>query len=100
MHCWLEVGNQSLTEGGREVMSLEATFWPPGYGALVDRFGTPGMLNTIPGEGWGPAQQRGQWIFGEQRYPGTRPPQYSSSRTSSTLPPGSRRVSTSMRMAR
>ena len=36
-----------LAEGGGQVqMPYEATFWSPGYGMLVDRFGTPWMINT------------------------------------------------------
>lgn len=47
---------EQLAEGGREVMPFAETFWSPGYGALVDRFGVPWMVNTVPGEGWTPAQ--------------------------------------------
>ena len=85
MHCWLEVGDQSLMgadmdeqwapnigkprngfdvslhtgdvdharrwfdalkEGGTVVMDFAETFWSPGYGSLVDRFGVPWMVNT------------------------------------------------------
>ena len=35
-----------LAEGGREVMPFAATFWSPGFGSLVDRFGVPWMVNT------------------------------------------------------
>ena len=45
-----------LSEGGRTVMPFSETFWSPGYGALVDRFGVPWMVNTIPSAGWAPAQ--------------------------------------------
>ena len=38
----------ALSEGGKAVMPFEATFWSPGFGALVDRFGVPWMVNTIP----------------------------------------------------
>ncbi|MGY0632764.1 hypothetical protein [Luteimonas sp. A478] len=31
-------------------------FWSPGYGALVDRFGVPWMVNTFSGEDGAPAQ--------------------------------------------
>lgn len=87
MHCWLDVGDQSLmgadmdsawapnigkpkngfdvtlhtenidearrwfdqlSEGGTQVMPFAETFWSPGYGALVDRFGVPWMVNVIP----------------------------------------------------
>lgn len=44
----------ALAEGGRAVMPFGETFWSPGYGNLVDRFGVPWMVNTIPGEGWVP----------------------------------------------
>ncbi|HZV84487.1 MAG TPA: VOC family protein [Brevundimonas sp.] len=93
MHCWMDVGDQSLmgadmdvewapninkpkngfdvglhtpdleqarrwfdalSEGGRATMPFGETFWSPGYGGLVDRFGVPWMVNTIPGEGWRP----------------------------------------------
>lgn len=45
-----------LSEGGREVMPFAETFWSPGYGALVDRFGVPWMVNTVPAADWKPAQ--------------------------------------------
>ena len=45
---------EQLAEGGREVMPFDKTFWSPGYGALVDRFGVPWMVNTIPAEGGTP----------------------------------------------
>jgi len=35
----------ALAEGGEVVMPLAATFWSQSYGALVDRFGTPWMIN-------------------------------------------------------
>lgn len=37
----------ALAEGGRVVMPFEKTFWSPGFGMLVDRFGTPWMVNTF-----------------------------------------------------
>lgn len=85
MHCWLEVGDQSLMgadmdeqwapnigkprngfdvslhtgdvdqarrwfdalkDGGTVVMDFAETFWSPGYGSVVDRFGVPWMVNT------------------------------------------------------
>lgn len=94
MHCWLEVGDQSLmgadmdvdwapnidkpkngfdvtlhthdveqarrwfgqlAEGGQQTMPFAETFWSPGFGACVDRFGVPWMVNTVPSEGWQPA---------------------------------------------
>ncbi|MET0328801.1 MAG: VOC family protein [Luteimonas sp.] len=38
----------ALAEGGRTVMAFSKTFWSPGYGALIDRFGVPWMVNTMP----------------------------------------------------
>ena len=46
----------ALSEGGREVMAFGETFWSPGYGALVDRFGVPWMVNTMPAGDWVPKQ--------------------------------------------
>jgi PhnB protein len=37
-----------LMEGGRIVMPFARTFWSPGYGMGVDRFGKPWMVNTEP----------------------------------------------------
>ena len=93
MHCWMDVGDQSLmgadmdvkwapnidkpkngfdvtlhtkdagearrwfdalSEGGKVTMPFSETFWSPGYGGLIDKFGVPWMVNTIPGEGWKP----------------------------------------------
>jgi len=48
--CWFE----ALSEGGKVSMPFGETFWSPGYGGLVDRFGVPWMVNTIPAEGWKP----------------------------------------------
>lgn len=39
---------ESLSEGGRAVMPFRETFWSPGFGSLVDRFGIPWMVNTMP----------------------------------------------------
>ncbi|HYF23373.1 MAG TPA: VOC family protein [Caulobacteraceae bacterium] len=36
----------ALSAGGKVVMPFAATFWSPGYGAFVDRFGVPWMVNT------------------------------------------------------
>jgi len=44
-----------LSEGGKATMPFGETFWSPGYGGLIDKFGVPWMVNTIPGEGWAPA---------------------------------------------
>jgi PhnB protein len=37
----------TLSAGGRVVMPFGKTFWSDGFGMLVDRFGTPWMVNTI-----------------------------------------------------
>jgi Uncharacterized protein conserved in bacteria len=36
------------------VMGFAETFWSPGYGALVDRFGVPWMVNVTRAAGTGP----------------------------------------------
>ena len=36
----------ALKEGGKVVMPFDKTFWSPGFGALVDRFGVPWMVNV------------------------------------------------------
>ncbi len=41
---------EALAEGGEQTMPFAETFWSPGYGALVDRFGVPWMVNTLPAE--------------------------------------------------
>jgi PhnB protein len=33
------------SDGGRVNMPYEKTFWSPGFAMLVDRFGTPWMIN-------------------------------------------------------
>jgi PhnB protein len=35
----------ALAEGGQVTMALEKTFWADRFGMLVDRFGTPWMVN-------------------------------------------------------
>jgi PhnB protein len=35
----------ALAEGGRVTMPLQKTFWAEAFGMLVDRFGTPWMVN-------------------------------------------------------
>jgi PhnB protein len=37
---------RDLAEGGRVTMPFDKTFWSPGFGMLVDRFGTPWMVNV------------------------------------------------------
>ncbi|KQY93148.1 MULTISPECIES: VOC family protein [unclassified Brevundimonas] len=44
----------ALAEGGKTTMPFGETFWSPGYGGLIDRFGVPWMVNTMPAEGWKP----------------------------------------------
>jgi PhnB protein len=36
-----------LSQGGQVVMPLEPTFWSPGYGICVDRFGTRWMITVV-----------------------------------------------------
>lgn len=36
----------ALSEGGKVVMPFAATFWSPGYGSFIDKFGVPWMVNT------------------------------------------------------
>jgi PhnB protein len=36
----------ALSEGGTVTMPFEQTFWSPGFGMCVDRFGIPWMVNT------------------------------------------------------
>ena len=36
----------ALAENGKLTMPFEATFWSPGFGMCVDRFGIPWMVNT------------------------------------------------------
>jgi PhnB protein len=38
-----------LADGGRITMPFENTFWSPGLGMLVDRFGIPWIINVDPG---------------------------------------------------
>lgn len=37
---------RDLADGGRITMPFEKTFWSPGFGMLVDRFGIPWMVNS------------------------------------------------------
>ena len=43
-----------LSAGGKVNMPFGETFWSPGFGGLIDKFGVPWMINTIPQEGWKP----------------------------------------------
>ena len=47
---------ERLAEGGRTVMAFGETFWSPGFGSLVDRFGVPWMINVVPAADWKPSQ--------------------------------------------
>lgn len=47
---------ERLSDGGHVVMAFGETFWSPGFGSLVDRFGVPWMINVVPAAGWTPAQ--------------------------------------------
>ncbi|NKI61572.1 VOC family protein [Labrenzia sp. PO1] len=47
---------EQLSEGGKTVMPFAETFWSPGFGSLVDRFGIPWMINVIPTADWRPQQ--------------------------------------------
>jgi PhnB protein len=37
---------ESLAQGGKITMPYAKTFWSPGFGMLVDRYGTPWMVNA------------------------------------------------------
>ena len=41
---------KALSDGGQITMPFEKTFWSPGFGMLVDRFGTPWMVSTDPAD--------------------------------------------------
>lgn len=45
----------ALSEGGKAGMPFGETFWSPGYGACVDKFGVPWMVSTRPAAGWKPS---------------------------------------------
>lgn len=36
----------ALSEGGKVQMAYEKTFWSPGFGMCLDKFGVPWMVNT------------------------------------------------------
>src|SRR5690606_39848021 len=40
----------ALREGGETQMEWEPTFWAPGFGACVDRFGVSWMVDTTPAD--------------------------------------------------
>lgn len=37
---------KALAEGGKIQMELQPTFWSPGFGMCIDKFGVPWMVNT------------------------------------------------------
>lgn len=37
---------RALADGGTEMMPFQQTFWAAGFGMVVDRFGTPWMVNV------------------------------------------------------
>jgi len=37
-----------LAEKGQVNLAFAETFWSPGFGMLIDRFGIPWMVNTNP----------------------------------------------------
>jgi len=39
----------ALAEGGKVNMPFQSTFWSPGFGVVVDRFGTPWEINCAAG---------------------------------------------------
>ena len=41
---------EALSEGGAVQMPFEKTFWSPGFGMCVDRFGIPWMVNCEAAE--------------------------------------------------
>jgi len=49
--CWFD----QLAEGGKVGMPFGETFWSPGYGSVIDRFGIPWMISVQAPSGWQPA---------------------------------------------
>lgn len=41
---------QALSKGGKVLMPFAKTFWSPGFGMMVDRFGVPWMVNCEGGK--------------------------------------------------
>jgi PhnB protein len=37
----------ALKDSGKVMMDFRKTFWSPGFGSVVDRFGVPWMVNTM-----------------------------------------------------
>lgn len=50
---------EALSAGGKVGMAFAETFWSPGYGNFVDRFGIPWMINAIPAADWQPSSTAG-----------------------------------------
>lgn len=50
---------EALSAGGEVRMAFGETFWSPGYGNFIDRFGIPWMINAIPADDWAAAHMRG-----------------------------------------
>jgi PhnB protein len=50
---------QALSENGQIAMPYQQTFWSPGFGTLVDRFGIPWMVNCEPASATAAAGQAG-----------------------------------------
>ncbi len=48
-----------LSAGGKTTMPFGETFWSPGYGAFIDKFGIPWMVNVIPAADWKPTSTAG-----------------------------------------
>ena len=64
-----------LSEGGKTVMPFGETFWSPGFGSLIDRFGVPWMVTSFP---WltgsrRRADQEHRWYRGRWRPAAQRP---------------------------
>ncbi|CAN5413759.1 VOC family protein [soil metagenome] len=41
---------EALSAGGEVRMAFGETFWSPGYGNFIDKFGIPWMINTFPAD--------------------------------------------------
>lgn len=41
-----ETAFSALAEGGEVTMPFQKTFWTPGFGSLVDKWGTPWMISV------------------------------------------------------
>jgi PhnB protein len=40
---------KTLSDKGNVQMPLQKTFWAEKFGMLIDRYGTPWMINCVPG---------------------------------------------------